>query len=505
MRTRVAVLALLGCVVGTAHAAPVKYEYIPGKRLAFVGYNVMTPDGRYVAYEASYGTAPANQGSPNTAQVWVYDRKTHKQELVSQSASGIPAKLPVYRPTISDDGRYVAFSTDADNLVAGDTNRVSDVFVRDRVARKTYRVSLDARRRQLDGKYAGVVGAISGDGSTVVFGSDGNVLVDASRMPLPPDPNATDGNNIPHTIALYVTQWRSGRVVLATPDIGSRRARGVFMAARNGSELGERGPVLSRDGRYLAFVWEDPSSPGRFTTDPREVGFGGRTGVFVRDLRAGRTYDAIPDVQPIAPCQFDFANPASPGGCDPAGVQPYAQAVQSTAVDVVIDAKGGRIAAAVTHSVASSKPDSRDVVVTDWSAHKTYDVEKNVTSVAGAWDQPSITPDGRYVGLTAYALSPDTPYYRDFTPSTGASVWVVEVATAAARELAPECATGDTDCLRSTVKGGVVSSAVATGGKVVSVLTDMNWAPDDPDRGAAVVDPAHPFQPDPLELYVLLG
>jgi hypothetical protein len=65
-------------------------------------------------------------------------------ELVSISIDGTPGNHESWGPYVSSDGRFVAFSSHADNLVAGDTNSSSDAFVRDIVARSTERVSVAA-------------------------------------------------------------------------------------------------------------------------------------------------------------------------------------------------------------------------------------------------------------------------------------------------------------------------------------------------------------------------
>ncbi len=71
-------------------------------------------------------------------------------ELVSIASDGTQGNGLSYAPTISADGRYVAFSSNASNLVEGDTNGSSDIFVRDRVTGKTQRVSVASDGTQGD-------------------------------------------------------------------------------------------------------------------------------------------------------------------------------------------------------------------------------------------------------------------------------------------------------------------------------------------------------------------
>src|SRR5262249_54366835 len=103
----------------------------------------LSGDGRFVAY-ASAVTSRV-QGDHNAAtDVFVYDGVQHRTERVSGAADGTEGDLDSSSPALSGDGRFVAFDSDATNLVPGDTNGASDVFVRDRVAGTIERVSLTA-------------------------------------------------------------------------------------------------------------------------------------------------------------------------------------------------------------------------------------------------------------------------------------------------------------------------------------------------------------------------
>lgn len=88
--------------------------------------------------------------------------------LLSKAADGSPGNGETYVVTISDDGRYVAFQSEADNLVAGDTNGARDVFFYDRLTEETVRVST-APPGVTEGESFGP--QISGDGNTIAFTS----------------------------------------------------------------------------------------------------------------------------------------------------------------------------------------------------------------------------------------------------------------------------------------------------------------------------------------------
>ncbi|MDQ4026364.1 MAG: hypothetical protein M3217_12895 [Actinomycetota bacterium] len=98
----------------------------------------ISADGRYVAFASYASLAPTDAAGED---VYLHDRQTGTTEQVSMGHRGA-ANGASDRPSISDDGRYVAFHSAADNLVPGDTNGEIDVFVRDRVSQTTTRVSV---------------------------------------------------------------------------------------------------------------------------------------------------------------------------------------------------------------------------------------------------------------------------------------------------------------------------------------------------------------------------
>jgi dipeptidyl aminopeptidase/acylaminoacyl peptidase len=133
----------------------------------FVDDPQISADGRYVAYTQR----PIDDSEP--PQILVHDLVTGTTERVDVSSAEVPANAGGRSPRISADGRFVAFRSVADNLVAADTNDDADVFVRDRVAGTTVRVSLDSNGNQLD--IAPEVGggerdlALAADASVIVF------------------------------------------------------------------------------------------------------------------------------------------------------------------------------------------------------------------------------------------------------------------------------------------------------------------------------------------------
>lgn len=139
-------------------------------------------DGRFITFNSW-----ANTLVPNDTNIWtdvfVHDQLLATTERVSVSSSGQEGDGTSAISSISHEGRYVAFSSRATNLVPGDTNDRLDVFVHDRVMHMTTLISVDSTGVQgnADSGNGSVAGPhppeISGDGRYVAFGSGASNLV----------------------------------------------------------------------------------------------------------------------------------------------------------------------------------------------------------------------------------------------------------------------------------------------------------------------------------------
>ena len=174
---------------------------------------------------------------------------------IARGADGEPANGRGYPATISDDGNVISFTSDASNLVPGDTNGVRDVFVLDRRTGETTRVSVTSDGSQVSGESL-TYAKVSGNGRVVVFVSTASDLV-------PGDVNGEED--------VFVHDLRTGVTELVSVGDDGRQATGVLFGVR------PRGADISDDGRLVAF-----SATGLDTTtaEPRP---------FLRDRRTGRT------------------------------------------------------------------------------------------------------------------------------------------------------------------------------------------------------------------------
>jgi len=139
----------------------------------------ISDDGSHVVF-ASAARDLVRPPTGGGMQVFVRDRIAGANELASVASDGSAGNGPSTLAAISADGRYVAFSSAASNLVAGDTNRQVDIFVRDRVAGRTVRASVATTGDQADDRSASQTWeglALSADGLTVAWSSHATNLV----------------------------------------------------------------------------------------------------------------------------------------------------------------------------------------------------------------------------------------------------------------------------------------------------------------------------------------
>jgi Tol biopolymer transport system component len=125
-------------------------------------------DGRFVAF---YSTAT----NLVSRDVFVRDLQTGATTRVSVASDGAQANGNSFAPAISRDGRYVVFSSSASNLIADDTNNANDIFLRDRVANTTTRISVGVGGAQPNA--SSYAPAISADGNVVAYESEATNLV----------------------------------------------------------------------------------------------------------------------------------------------------------------------------------------------------------------------------------------------------------------------------------------------------------------------------------------
>lgn len=207
----------------------------------------VSADGRFVAFES--GSTNFVEGDMNGfGDIYVKDMATGTVARASLTSTGGEPNNESMTVSISGDGRYVVFDSDADNLVPNDTNGVGDLFVRDMQLGTTTGVTVS-------GNAGGLDGSISLDGRFVVFNSRSTNFV--------PD----DTNEV---MDVFVYSIQTGQIVRAS--LNSSGVQGDHSSIE---------PSISGDGRYVTFS----TSSNDFTT----IETYGYSHLYVRDMQIGST------------------------------------------------------------------------------------------------------------------------------------------------------------------------------------------------------------------------
>jgi hypothetical protein len=138
------------------------------------GAPAISANGRYVLFQSAASNLVSDDTN-NKYDVFVHDRVTGVTTRASMAPGGSEGNGDSFAGAISADGAVVAFYSYASNLVSGDSNGVSDVFVRDMVTGVTKRVSVASSGAQ--GRFGSLFASLSADGQIVAFRSDASNLV----------------------------------------------------------------------------------------------------------------------------------------------------------------------------------------------------------------------------------------------------------------------------------------------------------------------------------------
>jgi len=193
--------------------------------------STLSADGRFVAFQSwADNLLGAGQDNNQCSDVFVVDRLNKAIQRVSQSASGEAGNQVSYWPSLSADGRFVAFASLADNLLeAGqDNNQCSDVFVVDRLTGAIQRVSQSGTGEA--GNLSSQSPSLSADGRFVAFHSRADNLLGP-------------GQDTNHRVDAFVVDRLTGAI--------QRVSQSASGEAGNGDSWY---PSLSADGRFVAFV-----------------------------------------------------------------------------------------------------------------------------------------------------------------------------------------------------------------------------------------------------------
>jgi Tol biopolymer transport system component len=383
--------------------------------------SVVSPDGRYVLFSSTANNlVPTNSDGPvpglmaSRLNVFLRDRVGGTTTLVSVNPAGGSADEDCEPTGISTNGQFALFESTADNLAAGATNNtIKNLFVRDLINNTTTLASIGLNGVQGNGNSR--ESTMTPNGRYVVFTSDATNLV------------ANDTNGIPD---VFVRDLLNNTTTLASTGAISA---GTFPGIVNGSGT----PQITSDGRYVAFCSSATNLVHGFTP---------AGGVYVRDLVAGTTIWASPNLgllyflefssatTNVTPCNelistdghylaFEVGptNSSAPGIVLRKNLQTLAVTIVSTNANVpplqsagVVDnfnknismTSDGSLIAFVANGTASTTNTAIDL----WSAQTgtnvlvSADLNTGLPAV-GICEEPVIDPSGQYVAYLSSATN----------------------------------------------------------------------------------------------------
>ena len=235
--------------VGTTDRVSIGWPLPPNAESSRIG---VSQTGHHVVYESTADNIVG--GDLNGARdIFLYVWSSGLTEIVSVTGAGISANGDSYRADVNSNGRFVVFQSAATNLVPGDTNGVSDIFVRDRQTQTTFRVSVSTAGVQGNGASSSPV--ISDSGLYVAFISTATNLV------------AGDTNNEED---VFLFNLETGVTTRVSVSNGGAQANG-----------GASDVAINTQGNRIAF---SSAATNLVTGDVNEV-----RDVFLRDTQASTT------------------------------------------------------------------------------------------------------------------------------------------------------------------------------------------------------------------------
>ena len=328
----------------------------------------ISADGRFVAFKSEASNLVPRDTNVS-GDIFVRDLLTNTTTRVSVDSAGNQGNNSSFSPSISDDGRFVAFFSAAPNLVPGDTNNSDDVFVRDLLTNTTTRVSVGSAGNQ--GNSSSSTTSISADGRFVVFDSNANNLVSG------------DTNNSDDVFVRDLSTNTTTRV--SVDSVGNQgNDRSGFAS-------------ITADGRFVAFHSNANNLVSGDTNNSDDV--------FVRDLSTNTTTRVSVDS----------------AGNQAIGFSRFAS-ISADGRFVAFDSDANNLVPGDTNN-------SRDIFVRDLSTNTTTRVSVDSAANQGNRDSyfPSISSNGQKVAFESEASnlvpgdtnnSPDI-FVVDLTNATG--------------------------------------------------------------------------------------
>jgi len=219
--------------------------------------SAISSDGQIVAFSSDATNLTDTPNVDQIQDIFVRDILNNKTTRVSVDSAGVLADDYSYQPAISADGNFIAFVSDATNLVVNDKNDSADIFIHNRNTKETHRVSVDSTGLETSGYFDGGP-AVSADGRFVVFESDADNLV---------------VNDTNYTTDVFRHDTSTGETVRVSLDSHGNETDGCGCYGAY--------PDISADGRFVTF---HATAENMVSGDNN-----GLVDVFLRDTKLGST------------------------------------------------------------------------------------------------------------------------------------------------------------------------------------------------------------------------
>ena len=325
--------------------ASIGFGGVPANGLSY-GSTSLSANGRYLNFESQASNLVA--GDTNAKQdIFVRDLQTNSTQRVSVATDGTQANDDSYMSTISADGRFVAFASSATNLVPGVGGGVVQIYIKDITTGGISLVSVAADGSPANG-WCGGPATVSGDGRYVAFLSQATNLV---------------GGLIGSTNRVFVWDRTTEKTSLAS-------------VASDGSpaDAGASMPAITGDGRYVAFLTAASNLVPCSTANGQQL--------FVHDMQLGTT---------------ELVSGA------PNGVAADASAYPNGSIAMTPDGRFAAFASDASNLVSGDGNFGPDIFVRDRSAGTTELISVASDGMQLGGSGPSISADGRFVAYAVWA------------------------------------------------------------------------------------------------------
>jgi hypothetical protein len=357
--------SLTGTLVVTTGTYPALVSTGPGATQSdgFSDLPSVSADGRYLAF-FSLGTTLVAGDTNGAADVLVRDLQAGTTSRASVASDGTQANDFSGEPAISADGRFVAFRSVAGNLVPGGRHGFGDIYRRDQQLGQTVQVNLSSGGVPSDGGC--FYPSVSGDGRFVAFNSNSTNLVTGG------------GGGVPQ---IYVRDMQTGQT--SVTSVGTDGSLG---------NADSTNPIISGDGRYVAFFSDATNFAPGATASGRQV--------FLHDRQTGTT-------------QLVSGRPD--------GTPPNAAAYLDSEERLAMSLDGRYVAftSLASNLTAGNTNAAPDVFVWDKITNTTtvVSVANDGTLFYGGGGAPAISADGRFVAFRVYPADAPAPQIavRDMT------------------------------------------------------------------------------------------